>query len=529
VTTVALAKSERTVASALRKAKGTATVGDIAVATGMPRDEVEASLKSLLETHRGHLAVSDSGELLYQFDPKLIERDRVPLGERIATALYEGFQKTFKVGISVVLVVYFVLFVALVIAALFANKDDRDGGGILGGGRGRGGGGHRHGFGGNFFLWYWLMGGPRWRLGRPYYGRRWEQQLPKEAKVPFYKKVFAFVFGPDEPTPTLEQKDRNLLRLIRARKGVLAPEELVEHTALSLPEAEDEMGRLMGSYSGEPVVTPEGDVVYAFPEIMTSADGKVTTKEPNPSWMRLEYEKELTGNDGGSNAIIVGLNGFNLVASASAPWFIFPRLGIGGPLAWILLVAVPVLFSTAFFGIPAIRAFSVKAENRRRERRNARRLLLGMVYERSLGAVKWVGQPEAVEYVRARLKTLPESTVVDVLNDLAAEFDADVDTDEAGALRFRFPAIRRSFVSSEMARRELRLHERELGEIVYSSADDAIQAGARELEAFDRELAAAELDLSVYLPPTDQVAFEDDYEIVALDDDLVPSGGRGSA
>jgi hypothetical protein len=522
VSTVALAPSHRPLVAALRKSKGTATLGDVVAATGLPRDDVESGLKSLLETRQGHLAVSESGELLYQFDPKLIERDHIPAAERIRTALWSGFQKAFKVGISVVLVVYFLIFVALVIAALFANKDDRRGGGILGGGRR---GGHHHGGGfNNFFLWYWLMGGPRWRLGRPYYGRRWEQTLPKESRVPFYKKVFAFVFGPDEPRATLQQKDRSLLRLIRARKGVLSAGELVEHTALPLPEAEDEMGRLMASYSGEPTVSPEGEVVYAFPELMTSASGKVRVKEPNPAWMRLEYPKELTGNDGKSNAMIGAINGFNLIAGATAPWFIFPRLGIGGPAAFVGLVVIPILFSVAFFGIPLLRSFTVKAENRRRHKRNIRRLLLGLVYSESLGAVKWISAPEAIQYVMARLKKSSEKQIESELNTLAAEFDADVDTDEAGALKFRFPNVRKTFVESELTRRSLRLDERELGEIVYSSGDDANEASAREMANFDRELAAAEMDLSGYLPSSGAVAFEDDYEIVALDDELTARG-----
>lgn len=517
MSTIALARTGRTLVSALRKSEGTATLGDVVAATGLPRDDVESGLRSLLETHQGHLAVSESGELLYQFDPKLIQRNHIPAAERIKTALWSGFQKAFKVGISVVLVVYFILFVALVIAALLANKDDRRGGGILGGRRG----GHHHGGGfNNFFLWYWLMGGPRWRLGQPYYGRRWERTLAKESRVPFYKKVFSFVFGPDEPKATLQQKDRSLLRLIRARKGVLSAGELVEHTALSLPDAEDEMGRLMASYSGEPIVSPRGEVVYAFPELMTSAKGKVRVKEPSPAWMRLEYPKELTGNDGKSNAMIAAINGFNLVAGATAPWFIFPRLGISGVAAFVGLVIIPVGFGLAFFGIPLLRSFTVKAENRRRIRRNIRRLLLGLIYSESLGAVKWIGSPKAIQYVQTRLKKSSVKQIEAELNTLAAEFDADVETDSEGALKFRFPNVRKTFVESELTRRSLKLDKRKIGKIVYSSGDSTTEESAREMANFDRELAAAEMDLSSYLPSSGGVAFEDDYDVVAMDDAL---------
>ncbi len=520
MSTVALAEQGSDILSALRRMKGRGTVGDVVAATGLPRDEVESGLKSLLESRQGHLEVSDSGELLYSFHPRFIERGTEPLLARAKKAVWALFQKGFKAWISVMLVVYFVVFVVLVIAAIFASNKGNDRGGGLGG-LGRRGHGHHHGFG-NFFFWYWLMGGPRWQLGRPYYGRRWERTLEKESRVPFYKKVFAFVFGPDEPTPTLQQKDRSLLRLIRARRGVLAAGELVEHTALPLPEAEEEMGRLMGSYSGEPAVTPEGELVYAFPELMTSAHGKVKVREPNPAWMRLEYPKELTGNDSGSNAIIAGMNGFNLLAGVTAPFFIFPRLGIGGPAAFIALVVIPVVFSTMFFGVPLLRSLGIKTENRRRVRRNVRRLLLGLVHKESLGTVEWVSTAKAVKHVQARLKDAPPapSLVESVLHEIAAEFDADVEVDDDGTQRFRFSEVRNAFVASELVRRRLKLEEREIGDIVFSSADDAVEESERDLAAFDRELAAAELDLSGYLPSPDDVGYEDDFEIVVFDETL---------
>ena len=89
------------------------------------------------------------------------------------------------------------VFVILLIAPsrrLAASRgNDRNGGSILGGGRHRGGGFHLP-----FMFWLWT---PDWRLGQPYYGRRFEHRSGK--KVPFYKKVFAFVFGPDRPRASL--------------------------------------------------------------------------------------------------------------------------------------------------------------------------------------------------------------------------------------------------------------------------------------------------------------------------------------
>ena len=504
-----IAQPDPTLTTALRHLGGRATLGDVVSATGMPEDTAEAALKGLLETFRGHLEVSDSGDLLYQFDPKLIARDREPFGVRFRRAAWSAFKTGFKVWTAVMLVVYFVVFVVLIIAAMTANRDNR------------GFGGRRGGFGlGDFFILHWLLGGRGWDRGSLYYGHRHARRLPKEARPPFFKKVFAFIFGPEEPKPTQLQRDRSALRLIRARKGVLTTAELVEHTALPVEGACEEMGRLTGGYGGDPRVSDGGEVVYAFPGLMKSAHGKVRATEPNPAWLRLEYPKKLTGNSGGANLGIGAMNGFNLAAGiviglVPAIQAAGLGLGFGDPLIFYGLGVVPVTFSSLFFAIPLLRSLAVKRENRARLRRNVRRLLLGLVYGRSVGAVRWIPVGDAIRHVTGRLKdqNVSGKLVMSELERLAAEFDAAVEADDDG-FRYRFPAIRETFVEAELMRRQLRLDDQKLGRIVYATSDTSGEESRRDMEAFDRELARAEVNLSRYLPSPDSVGYEEDFEVV---------------
>ena len=498
---------DTTLLTALRRLRGRATLGDIVSATGMPEDDAETTLKGLLETHRGHLEVSDSGDLLYQFDPKLIERTREPFGVRFRRAAWSAFKTGFKVWTAVMLVVYFVVFVALIIAAMTANRD----------GRGFG----RRGFGlGDLFILHWLMGGRGWSRGSLYYGHSHARRLPKDARPPFYKKVFAFIFGPEEPRPTRLQKDRSTVQLIRARNGVLTSAELVEHTGLELPDAREEMGRLTGAYGGDPRVSQGGEVVYAFPGLMKSAHGKVRAREPKPAWLRLEYPKKLTGNNAGANWGIGAMNGFNLTAAMV--------IGLGpalqtttaaavavDPLWFWGLGVVPLTFSSMFFGIPLVRSLGLRRENARRLRRNVRRLLIGLVYGKSVGTVRWVTVGDAVRHVTQRLKdwNVSPRVVLRELETLAAEFDADVEADDDG-FRYRFPALRETFVEAELTRRALKLRDQKLGRIVYATADTSAEASKRDMEAFDRELMRAEVDVSRYLPSPGEVGYEEDFELV---------------
>ena len=445
VTVAAEAKTE--LIGALRRLDGRVTLGDVVSATGLASDQAEAGLKSLLERYRGHLEVSDSGELLYRFNRRLMRRDRDEWWVRTKKVAWAAFKTGFKVWTAVMLVVYFVVFVVLIIAAMTANRDDRGGfGGRRGGGFGLG----------DAFLLHWLLGGREWRRGGLYYGDRHARRLPKQARPPFYKKVFAFIFGPEEPRPTQLQKDRSSLQLIRARKGVLTTAELVEHTGLSVHDAEEEMGRLTGAYWGDPQVSPRGEVVYAFPDLMKSARGSVRASEPKPAWLRLEYAKKLTGNSGKADLVVGGMNGFNLVAGS-----VVLAGGLGAqvgteplsPLFMVGLGVVPVVFSGLFFGIPLARSIGLRRENAERLRRNVRRLLLGLVYERSVGRgnVRWVSVADAISRVQSKLRAwgkgdspVSGKVVVKELEKLAAEFDADVEADDSGH-RYRFPGILDTF------------------------------------------------------------------------------------
>ena len=68
----------------------------------------------------------------------------------------------------------------------------------------------------------------------------------------------------------------------------------------------------------------------------------------------------------------------------------------------------------------------------------------------------------------------------------AAGLDAEGSSGEVepsaggGPLRFSFPAIRKQFLASEAVRKRLKLEDRKLGEVVYSSGDS-------EEEAYERE------------------------------------------
>jgi hypothetical protein len=350
------------------------------------------------------------------------------------------------------------------------------------------------------------------------------------------------------------------VRLIRARRGVLTAAELVQHTGLPLAEAEEEMARLMATYDGDVRVSDAGVLTYVFPELMLSAQGPVAEAEPDPAWRRLEARESLTGNRLPSDLLIGGINAFNLVAAATAPLFIFPRLGLGGGAAWVGLVWVPLAFSTLFFAIPALRALAVGRWNRARAARNLRRVLLGQVMEASLArdrglplslagalervrgavsgrragpaqrAARGIGEPAREWEGRGAgegeaTPAFPPQAALDAavvearLQELLAEFDGDVTEAADGTVHYAFPGIRRQFEESERMRRALALERQRVGAIVYASDETEEEARQREAEAFDRELERGRA-LERYLQAPDRVAVLDDFELVAFEEEM---------
>ncbi len=474
---VTVDEQRETVIDALRRLRGRATVADIVAATGLVQARAESALRSILETHRGHVEVGDRGDIVYAFDARLLSRDHVPWWRRVVRGLKRVAKTAFKAWIALTLVAYFVIFLVLAVAAIvvvIAKKDDVD----LPRGR-------------HFRMdWLWfLFWAPDWRWGAPYYGHRYERMGGRKRRVPFYKKVFAFVFGPDQPVPSQEQRDREHVRLIRARDGVLATADLVMHTGDAPERAHEELGRLLGALDGDASATPEGEVVYRFPDLMVSAHGRVSATPPDPAWRQLKPSRPITGNSIGSNLAIAGINAFNLAGVASAVLFVFPTLGIGGPVAWTALVWFPLAFTILFFAIPAVRTIGVRRDNAKRRADNVRRVVLGQVFDAALAdeAVTAGGIRERV--AEALPDAVPTSTEVErILRDLLAEWDGEVETGADGALRYRFARLRSQIEAAAAARAALRYGERRVGEVVYSSADDADEASRRDLATFDRDL-----------------------------------------
>ncbi len=439
------------------------TRADAVALTGLPNDAAEPALKSLVATYKSHLAVTDEGELVYEFDPSLERRDKVTLRERLEAAgrvAWKGFQLLFKIWIVVTLVAYVVAFVAMMLSLIVArsssDRDDRRGG---------------DGFGFPW-LWFWLMpdmAPPGYYQGRDAYGRplRRPTNAPKKR---FYQSVFDFVFGPKTAPHDPREADKRLLAFLREHKGRVTAAELSALTGLSLASAEEELTRLMVEYDGEVEVANDGTLLYVFEDVLPSAS--VTGTRWTWAWDAADPVPPLTGNTSGANTVIGAFAGFNLFASLTIGPAFLQRFHLAGdPWAGFLVTLFPLIFSAIFFAVPAARWAVRRRRLAKRERRQLRRELLREIWARPAEP----RDPAELTARAAQRTGLPVDEAQKTLDALVRDLDGDVTTDAEGRMRYVFPRLDEE--QRAVAEARAAAPEKQLGEVIFSSEDGATSRG----------------------------------------------------
>jgi hypothetical protein len=440
-------KARSILLDALRGRGGKLTKSDAMAVSGLPEAETQQALTVLLKEYRSHLSATESGELVYEFDPAFERRSAITWRERLAavgTALWTGFTFLFKISIVVTLVVYFVLFVAMMLALIFARKgDDRD---------------DDRGFGFGIADLFWI-----WGFNPGFAGVPARQRIRAKPTKPFYKSVFHFVFGPPRAAVDPLADEKEILAAIRQRNGRIGAVDLVQLMGWDFERAEEEATRLLADYSGEPEVTDDGVVIYVFKELRKTASesgGWVGTGRPRPAWERLERAAPLTGNTSNTNAAIGFFNAFNL----AAPFWIVPmfemkmRISLAGASVW--LQTFPAIFSAVFFAVPGARLLRERLAARSRAKRNARRSLLSRIF----AAPAEARAVEAIAPDRAQAQAL-ERDLVRLGGDVAAE------PDERGRVCYVFPRIERELAALARARSAAARDEASPGQVVFSSEE----------------------------------------------------------
>lgn len=451
------------------------TVADASVASGLALRDAEAGLNWLTSEYRGHLRVTEDGDLVRVFPhgftkPWQTEEALARAARRAGRALLGAARLLVRAWLLVVMVSYALVFLALILGATVARQggsSDRDDSPAVG-------------LAGALFrmiadalFWTFHPFSPLYvGRGAGPAGARTERRRGDA----FYEKVNRYVFGPRAAKEDPGEARARLLREIRARRGRIALGDVMRVTGLPRDQADPMMARLMLDYDGSVDVGDAGGVVYRFEALRRSAMEGPTLRE-RPAWERLPALPPLTGNSAGVNLLVTALNGFNLLASA---WAIHNHLTLSnlallfGPErppslpdagVPIVLGVVPLVFSTLLFVLPVLRALYRGRQERRAADERAR---LGVLREAVTGAAK--REPVPDERLRAvvRVATGEEPTSKDITRRVVA-LGGDVETGPDGEVRYRFADLE----ADEAAAAEERAHapeeEARIGRVVFAS------------------------------------------------------------
>ncbi len=299
-------RDHKAIVQAFRRRRREATIADIVAETGIPTTRIEAIINDIVWEYRGHLKVTESGEILYYFPYGMQSRitgARARLKRffaRLRSGLARAGKLAFKVWTMVMLIGYFVLFVVLLLAAAV--------GGFALAAKSGGGGDRRGGLlpiflmsrlmNTMFFLWMYSdlerahyqrsrrygrtgyggvdplggMGGMGGGMGR---GMRLPRRDPNRPERRLYHSIFAFVFGDPEPEGPWDERERNaILEYLRGHDGVITLEELMALTGRNADAAQELMNELVVGYEGEPEVGEQGTIVYCFDRLLARVEAE---------------------------------------------------------------------------------------------------------------------------------------------------------------------------------------------------------------------------------------------------------------
>ena len=351
------------------------TVGDVAAQAGLELNFAQQGLLALASEAGGHLQVAESGDVVYLF-PKNFRS--ILRNKYWQLRWQQTWQKIWRVlfyiiriSFGVVLVASILLMLVAIIAILVAMNsasDEREGNN-----RGYGGG-----FGGGFFMPRFWIGDIFWWFSPGYNSRR--RQRRRQAKgnyqMNFLESVFSFLFGDGNPNADLEEyRWQAIGSVIRSNKGAVVGEQITPHVD-EADENEDYMIPVLSRFNGYPEVSPQGDIIYYFPELQVMASRRPTESISAAGYLEKKPWR-FSQAEGGQITLAAGLGILNIILAFTLEIMlqdsaIAAELGgvvaLADSLSWFLLG-----YGVLYLAIPLVRYFWIQGRNPKIIRGNQQR------------------------------------------------------------------------------------------------------------------------------------------------------------
>lgn len=299
------------------------SIADASVQSGLSFYAAKIGLLSAVVDFRGEIIPTEKGDLLFKFpngfsNPLRYLKIQSVLLNKTRDIFIGVIKFLARTWITAIIVIYTVIFLAIIIAISLAHKSDKD---------------HKTRSFDVFdiisvfikiiadsFFWNFHPFSPL-KIKRHQCGNEREKSFrEKTDNVSFYEKVNKFFFGPEKlPKDPFENK-KIILKVIRNKNGRIGSFDILKATGLHRKDIDPIITNLLLEYNGDIIVSNHGTIIYSFPELRktTAKIDQNSNKNNIPHWVMPKNIEPLTGNDINSNLLIAGINGLNFFMSAVA-------------------------------------------------------------------------------------------------------------------------------------------------------------------------------------------------------------------
>ena len=360
------------------------TVGDVAANAGLELNETQQGLLTLASDAGGHLQVAESGDIAYEFPKNFRSILSNKYWQLRWQQWWQKVSKTLfyllRISFGIVLILSIILMVIAIAAIVIYMNSSRDGDD----GDNRSGGGFnfaympRFWFGPDIFWWF----DPGYNS---YYQRQHHRKGSSEkAKMSFLEAIFSFLFGDGDPNWNLDERRwNNIGTTIRNNSGAVIAEQIAPYmdnleSNSSTYEYEEYMLPVLARFNGYPEVSPQGDIIYHFPELQVSATKQ--KKQSVPAYLK-ELPRRFSEATSGQKMGAITLGAANLILAlvlgsmlrGSVELQAIGLIAFVNSIYWFLLG-----YAIAFLSIPVIRYFLLQRKNQKIEKRSLKRQKLAV-------------------------------------------------------------------------------------------------------------------------------------------------------
>ena len=323
----------------------------------------QQGLLALASEAGGHLQVADSGDVVYLFPKNFrsILRNKYwqLRWQQTWSKIWKVLFYIIRISFGIVLIASVLLMLVAIIAivvAMNSSNDEREGG--------RG-----NSYGGGFYFMprFWL-GDIFWWFD-PGYNRRRRQrrrQASGNYQMNFLEAVFSFLFGDGNPNADLEEHRYSVIgAVIRSNKGAVIAEQIAPYVDKT-DEDEDYMLPVLTRFNGYPEVSPQGEIIYYFPELQVTASQRQIQPVSSIGYLH-EKPWRFSLANGGQITMAAGLGVLNIILAFVLEYLLQDgaiAAELGGLVAFVASIHWLLLgYGILYLLVPLVRYFWIQGRN----------------------------------------------------------------------------------------------------------------------------------------------------------------------